>query len=215
METARNFNPLDFPDLLQDISLSSVNIFDMIKDYKLNFVQLRDSRVEWKIAFPMFVDAFYKYVIKYKKIPVQREFFNYYQFCNKKYFRAKNYNDRIMEALKARAYRTYPSLVRDLYFNKLVKEKLDNIFAIYNTKLDIEEGIDLMIICDGIYYAINLFTNTSRAHFGRTKKRDRHTKFSNVKYIELPVDFKGSLKCGNFYLYGDNEFQILKNNLKI
>ena len=32
-----------------------------------------------------------------------------------------------------------------------------------------------------------------------------HTPFENVEYIELPVNFKESVKCGNFFLYGSIE----------
>ena len=63
------------------------------------------------------------------------------------------------------------------------------------------------------YFAINLFTKTKRAFQGRSKKVNRHTKFDNVEYVELPVEFKGSYECGVFFLYRKKEYKELLNIL--
>jgi hypothetical protein len=74
----------------------------------------------------------------------------------------------------------------------------------------LEEGIDLLIKLQDILYAINLFTDTVRAHIGREKKVSRHIPFDNVQYVELPVKFNGSIKCGNFFLYGEKELNQIE-----
>jgi hypothetical protein len=85
--------------------------------------------------------------------------------------------------------------------------------VIYNRKLDINEGIDLLIIKNDLNYAINLFTATSRSFQGREKKEKRHKAYNNINYINLPVHFKGSYVCGKFFLYKEDEYGNLLNEL--
>jgi hypothetical protein len=93
---------------------------------------------------------------------------------------------------------------------KQIEEKIEEATVVYNHRLDIEEGIDLLIKLEDKLYAINLFTDTARARIGREKKVSRHTPFENVQYVELPVKFNGSFKCGNFFLYGEVELNKIK-----
>jgi hypothetical protein len=205
------FNAKDYPSFLAHLSLKSDEICEIIEKYPLEFPQVRNATVEWGMTFPMFLYPFYKFIYQIKKIPTQKEFCDYYLSENKEFFDTNNFTAEITEGLKARLYRTYPSLIRDLHFSAYVKENFDTAEIIYNRKLDVEEGIDLLIIYDGKYWGINLYTDTKRAHDGREKKENRHTKFDNVIYVELPVEFKGSVKCGQFFLYGEKEYkQILK-----
>lgn len=210
MRNNKTYNFNNYPDLLGSIDLSSNDICKVIEPFVLNFPQIRNQSVEWGIRFPMFVDAFYDYVIKYKTIPAQQVFFDYYLFFNKSFFGEKKFESTILEGLRARVFRTYPSLIRDIYFNKYVRENLTGVKVRYNTTLDVAGGIDLMIEKDNSFFAINLYTDTSRAYYARDKKRYRHMPFHNVNYIELPVNLKGSLKCGDFFLYGNLEFLNLK-----
>ena len=202
-----------FPNLLPKISFNSDEIKSMITPYKLVFLPERNNEVEWKLKLPMFVDAFYSYVIENQSIPNQQLFFEYYIRYNYEFFTKLNRSD-LNSGIRARAYRTYPSLVRDIYFNKYIEEKLcTRCNIIYNTKLDIEEGIDLMIITSKSNYAISFFTKTKNAYIGRAVKVNRHTLFSNVRYIEMPIDFKGSLSVGDFFLYGEKEYKELYKEL--
>lgn len=203
-----------YPNFLDHIRLNSEEVCKIIKNYTLEFSQVRNQDVEWKIAFPMFLTPFYKFIYLNNNILSQENYFKYYFSENREYFESHNFNSIIIEGLKARVYRTYPSLVRDLHFMLFVKENYNQIAIVYNRKLDIEEGIDLLIIKNGSYYGINLYADTKRAHIGREKKEFRHDKFNNVNYVELPVDFKGSVKCGSFFLYGDKELSQIKELLK-
>lgn len=207
------YEPQKYPNLLPLIALSSNEIRQMVSSYTLEFPQERNREVEWGIKLPMFVDAFYKYVVVKQKIPTQKEFFDYYLFYNKDYFQKLNRPD-LEPGILARAFRTYPSLVRDVYFNKFIEEKLGTrCQIIYNTRLDIEEGIDLMIITSRNNYGICFFTKTRRAYDGRKAKEHRHTLFDNVKFIEMPMEFQGSVKAGAFFLYGEKEYKELYNTL--
>lgn len=208
-----NYETEKYPNILPKISLTSDEIKEVISKYKLTFLQERNAEVEWKMKLPMFVDAFYEYIISFNKIPNQEEFYNYYLFYNKVFFDNLRQTN-LQTGIKARAYRTYPSLVRDIHFNKFIEEKLGSkCQIIYNTQLDIEEGIDLMIITSKNNYGICFFTKTRRAYIGRNAKKNRHTLFDNVKYIEMPINFQGSVNAGNFFLYGEEEYKELYNIL--
>lgn len=206
----KNLDINSYPNLLDHLKLTSDDICGLIKGYILSFPQVRNDKAEWRIAFPMFLIPFYKYVYVNNNVLNQNDFYEYYLSENKKFFDENKFEAEILEGLRARIYRTYPSLVRDLHFSLFVNENIKEAQIVYNRKLDVEEGIDLLINLNDILYAINLFTDTARAHIGREKKVFRHIPFDNVKYVELPVNFKGSLKCGNFFLYGEVELNQIK-----
>ena len=207
------YNPQEYPNLLPAISLTSEEIRNLVSTYKLTFFRERNREVEWGIKLPMFVDAFYAYIVEKQSIPNQKESFDYYLQYNKVFFTNLNRPD-LESGIMARAFRTYPSLVRDIYFNKYIDERLGSkCQIIYNTRLDIEEGIDLMVITRRNNYGICFFTNTRRAFTGRKAKEHRHTLFDNVKYVEMPMEFKGSVEAGDFFLYGEKEYNELYNTL--
>lgn len=210
----KNIDISNYPNFLEQLTLNANDVCEIIKDYKLSFSQTRNNNVEWGIKFPMFLTPFYKYVSLNNFILNQPNFWEYYISENASYFDDKKFSNEIIDGLKARVFRTYPSLVRDLHFSLFVKENVTDAIVIYNQKLDIEEGVDLLISNQKRFYAFNMYTNTSRAYVGREKKANRHTPFDNVQYVELPVNFKGSVKCGEFFLYGATEFTQITKILK-
>ena len=162
----------------------------------------------------MFVDAFYDYLVMRKSVPEQESFYQHYLEFNKHFFDNLNRPD-LVSGIRARAFRTYPSLVRDIYFNKYIDERIGTkCKVIYNTKLDIEEGIDLMIVTNRNNYGVCFYTKTKRAYKGRIAKESRHTSFDNVKYVEMPLELKERVKVGDFFLYGEKEYFDLYNTLK-
>ena len=202
-----------YPNLLPEIHLTSDEIRGAISKYRLSFLQERNMAVEWGMELPMFVDAFYNYIVSRQSIPNQDESYRHYLDFNKTVFETLKRPD-LESGIKARYYRTYPSLVRDVHFNKYIEERLGSrCQVIYNTKLDIEEGIDLMIVTRKNNYGICFFTNTRRAYTGREAKTNRHVPFDNVKYVEMPVNFQSSVRAGSFFLYGENEYNNLYDTL--
>ena len=201
------FNLIDYPNFLDYIHLTSPEIFNSIKFYSLEFFSDKNNDAEWNISFPIFLGSFYKYIYLNNKVLTQDEFYKYYLSENKLYFEQHIFSNEILNGLKARIYRTYPSLIRDLHFSTFLKENCTDALIVYNRKLDVEEGIDLLIEFNKVFWGINLYTKTYRAQSGRDKKVNRHIKFDNIKYIDLPVDFKECKQCGRFFLYGDNEFK--------
>lgn len=208
-----SLNIKEYKNIFDYVHLDVETIENKIQNYELIFSNIKNDVVEWKMKFPMFLNSFYKKIYQSRTIPTQSEFWADYLIDNLPFFEKNKYGEDIMNALKARAFRTYPSLVRDLHFMHYVKENITESKVIYNRKLDINEGIDLLIIRDNINYAINLFTATSRSFEGRGKKENRHKTYDNINYINLPVHFKGSYVCGKFFLYKEDEYGKLLNEL--
>ena len=81
--------------------------------------------------------------------------------------------------------------------------------VIYNDKLDVEDGVDLLVLKNNKCFAVNLYTKTRRAIESRFKKAYRHKKLDDsITNVEFPVEFKGSVKCGNFFLYGIDDIKM-------
>ncbi len=203
------FDPQNYPNKLDQIQLGYNEIESEILSFKLSFDKLKDYDVEWKMSPPSFIMPFYDYLVKNRSIPTQEAYGIHYLNMNKGFFEEKKYDEKTNKALKARLDRTYPSLVRDVHFALYVKSKSEHSEVIYNEDLDLKEGIDLLIVFYEKFYAVNLYTDTGRAHAGRYKKKFRHIPFDNVNYIELPVKLKDANKKGDFFLYGENEFNRL------
>jgi hypothetical protein len=77
----------------------------------------------------------------------------------------------------------------------------------------VNDGIDMLIGYNNKMFAINLFTATTRSFLGREKRENRHKVYENIHYLELPVDFRGSFTCGQFFLYKEVEYNKLINEL--
>ena len=207
------FNADEYMNLIPYIGFSSREIEDVIREYKLKFYKTRNERVEWKIKFPSFVLSFYGHIFRKNKIPTQEEFFEYYVEKNKDWFDKQDFDESIMVGLKARLFRTYPSLMRDIHFSKYVYEKLETEAVVYNHDLDVKCGIDLLITNNGEHYGLCLYTDTEIARSVRAKKISKSQKLQNVNYLEVPVDFSGSNSVGDFFLYGNRELDLIKTIL--
>jgi hypothetical protein len=208
----------DFPNLLDHITISAEEILSQIKHYPLTFDKYKNQKVEWGMKLPMFIDSFYPFVIQNGKVPSQEELWIVYK--SQKSIQHLFKSDDIERGIKARLLRTYPSLVRDLHFSIFLKEKSKGAKVIYNLTLDTKYGVDILIDYNSTLYAINLFTPTTRALIGRSKKVSRHEVIENVVNIELPVEFNDQHKWGEFFLYGEKQiiklrelFKNLKNGI--
>lgn len=204
-----NIKPQEYKNVLEYIKLTSNDITEQIKNQSLSFSSIKDEFVEWQLKLPIFARPFYVYVYLKNRIPTQEEFFSFYIRQNTEYFNANGFSDDIMEAIKARTFRAMPSLVRDLHFNKYVSENISGYNTLYSIGLDIENDIDLLLYNNENIYGVNLYTNTIIALQGRSAKEQRHKLFDNVKYIELPLDFNTCNKAGDYFLYGENEYNEL------
>ena len=72
-----------YPNLLDHLKLTSIEICSIIEGFTLSFPQTRNEKAEWRIAFPMFLTPFYKYVYNNNRVLKQDDFYNYYLSENK------------------------------------------------------------------------------------------------------------------------------------
>ena len=203
----------NFPCQLHKWQISYGDIESQLLNYDLNFPTLRLKQVEFGYKFPSFIKAFYQYVNIKQRVPNQKEFWEYYMaplISNSDILK----DDQTRLGLKARVYRTYPSLVRDLHFAKFLKAVIKpNATIQYNLALDQNHGIDVLLLWQKSYFAINLYVHTARAFEAREHKEYRHKRFDNVEYIELPVQFDHAKVVGDFFLYGPNQIDDLRSIL--
>lgn len=198
-----------YQNFLDKINLSSKTIEAQIASMKLIFLVQKDHDIEWKTMPPMFIYSFYNFIAIYNRIPTQIEFWNFYYQENK-----NNFTDKVkksLRALQARAFRAYPSFVRDIHFYYVLIESEMFDRVLYHPDIDIKYGIDFVVRYKEKNYGINCYIDTPRSHQGREKKQFRHEKLKKLILINLAVNFKGSKKCGPFYLYSQRELtQLLK-----
>ena len=211
------FSETNFVNFLDYNKLSLQQIRKFIRTAPYENIKVKNHIVEWKLNLPVFLYSFYKFIYKNNRIPTQEEYYHYYLSENKLYFQQNNFSNEILYAIKARICRVYPSLLRDFHFSVFLKEKLknENSKVLYNRKLDVVAGIDIIVKYNNNYYGLNLFTKTKIGSFVRKKKTLKHIKFSNVKYIELPINLKKCDKLGKYMLFGNLEYQYLKNKVFI
>ena len=203
------FNEQEYPNFLNFNNITLQELETFLQSYTFINIPLRNNIIEWKMRLPIFLYPFYDYIYFYKKIPTQQEFYEYYFAKNKTYFKKNPLTLELHQGLQARVYRLYPSLIRDIHFSLFLNTKQPFQNVIYNRKLDMALGIDVMLRYKDEFYGINLYTKTKIAVNVRTAKKKRHKEFDNVKYIELPLDLNKCSKIGNFFVYGEREFNEL------
>lgn len=198
-----------YKNFMDKINLSSKTIETQIAPMKLTFLVQKDNEIEWKTMPPMFIYSFYQFISNHNRIPAQTEFWNFYCQENK-----NNFTDKVkksLRALQARAFRAYPSFVRDVHFYYVLVESEMFDRVLYHPDIDIKYGIDFVVRYKEKNFGVNCYIDTPRSQQGREKKQFRHSKVKNLIHIDLPVHFKGSKKCGQFYLYSQRELsQLLK-----
>jgi hypothetical protein len=199
---------------LKSIKFTSKDMETAISAYSLEFPSIRRDDIEWQMTFPPFVSSLYTFIDEHSCIPTQNQYFKRYISDNYAHFKARNLSQNQLQALKARLYRSYPSFIRDLHFALYASESGNFEKVAYNEILDISYGIDLLVVYNKRFFAVNLYTNTQKAHFCRKLKQKRRNSRIHLNAIELPIEFSGSRLCGDFYLYGDRELSDLTQAIK-
>lgn len=186
------------------IQLSTADIEKQIADYALHFDSLKDDEVEWRFQPPPFVPAFIELMERVQHIPSQAEYVAYYieenretlnnEFIHK--WHGGSTRQQKKRALTARLERAYPSLVRDVYFLALLRE--NGVAAVYDSKHDVEGGVDLQVSNAGQTIQVHVFLDSARSKQGRAKKDKRHA-FAG-KHLDVMLCRENSRRIGEFWL---------------
>lgn len=208
-----------FPNELNNIKFDFETACNFIKNQELKREKEIDDKVENEIKFPFFAKIFWTYIFKYNKVPTQQEFLDCYERVCRNFLKKQNFTEKEHKGFVGRLYRTYTSLVRDCLFSLQIKEDLssNNVKVLYNRVLDVDEGIDILLISEKEkYYALNLFLNSKRANEYKGQKPGRHKDpFENVSYIDLPCPWGGRVKFGEIWMYGITDLNIIRETLEI
>ncbi|MGD0495566.1 MAG: hypothetical protein ABSB28_05945 [Candidatus Bathyarchaeia archaeon] len=191
---------------------TSKEIEEQIENYKLKFLDVRDERVEWEIKFPMFVETFNRFIREKGTIPSQEDFVERYFEDNAAELSSVLSSQSLKTGLEARLRRTYPSFVRDVHLNALLKEK--GLEASYSQDTDIAGGVDHTLQYRGTTFYVHGYVGTSRGRFGRRIKSRRH-KFHGI-HIDIVLDLGGrsTKKVGDFYLYSEKDVEDLVGEME-
>jgi len=201
------------------ISIPSEKIEKQIQNLKVRFLPNKSKKIEDKVKIPSFVKVFLYYINKKNKLPTQEEFAKLFLQAttkNDKYYTPKNFEEK--KALKARIYRVYPSLIRELHFIRKIYE--DDFFeeTIYNFELDLRKGFDLVVKTGKVYYGLKIFVSTRRSHMYLDKKKYRQDNDVELYKLNVPFNFKDRPKNNksDIFLYEDEDIkniygQIIKH----
>ena len=198
---------------LLDVPYTYEALTDILKSQKLKFSQLRSAEM---FPAPSFTMTFYRFILKEDRIPTQAEFCVFFVEDEENKELIKNnmaksrYKDldKVVEGLKARAARTYPSLIRDLAFSIKVKEAGYETF--WNPEVDVSCKADMVIKIDDQLYGIAMYTNTRRGTMCRSRKLGETEMPPELTKIELPINLSEGEKVGDFLLYGEKHINDLK-----
>lgn len=198
-----------FPNGLDYIKMTTKDMRDQLSTMSLDFLYVGSNKgryYEIDGREHSFIYSFYSLVNELGRIPTQEEVF---KKSVERLKTDKGIGDNLSDpnfvlGWKRRAYVSFPSIVRDLYFNLLLKENGCNV--IYNTKLDFDYKIDCLLIKDGQMYGIGMYADTHQGCNDRRHKmamaRSHGALFDNVKYVDLPIiEGKNVEYCGKFWLY--------------
>jgi hypothetical protein len=119
---------------------------------------------------------------------------------------------------------TYPSLLRDLYFAYLLldynrrTQTFDSV--VYDPDLDMNQGVDALVVDDGVEYHINLYVDTNKSQaYLRQKKDHRHPdKTADTVEVYLPIDpddpAVDTIQLANgtdFWVYTEDHIEQIKS----
>lgn len=210
------YEPLTFPNLLSDIMLTSADIAEQVKsvDYKTDpfICDLAEA------AFPIeTVQVFYRFVTREQRIPTQEEFMKEARLeMMLNGFDFDGQESSFRRGLAARlTSRTYPSLIRDVHFSKILEEKLSKEYqVIYNPALDIM-GIDILLRPKNSTYkfGICLYLNTERGRSGLKRKKNYRRTFHKLKYVDMPKECPKNSNDG-IWLYEESDAKALLEKIR-
>ena len=208
----------DVPNLLHYISDSAQIIESKVRSLPYVKRKERDYNAEKKMLPIAFVSAFYRFVLRENRLPDQEEFFK--EFYLDLLLAGVDY-DRMPEkykiGLKNRiCSRTYPSVIRDIHFCKLLAESLPEkgYDVLYNTEIDIK-GIDVLIRekATGELIGVCLFIDTKKSNEQiEDHKIYKRRYFKDIHFMEFPIQCDNT--SNGIWLYDKNAVKILLQKLQ-
>lgn len=145
-------------------------LFDSLKDIAYKPISDPDRLSDREKLNPI-VLPFYLFTFLYQRLPTPEEFFKQYQICYQRdAYKLGSIGEVPDEMIRARLYRAYPSLIRDIHFYFMCSEddRFDDVK--YSTEVD-KQGVDLIVSKGGKRFAVRLHNNSEAAsNWAKTKE---------------------------------------------
>ena len=208
---------IDVPNLLYYISDTAQKIESYAKN--LPYVKEKGRYLSSEGKLPIaFVPSFYRFVLLEKRLPTQEEFYEWFQTdLLLSGFDFDRQPEKYRDGLKKRlCSRTYPSIVRDIHFCKLLAEFLHEkgYDVLYNTAIDIK-GIDVLIRGNATkkLTGVCLFVDTKNSNEQiKGHKSYKRPHFKEVHFLEFPI--KCDSNSTGIWLYDKSAVNELYERLK-
>jgi len=212
----RELNIKDFPNELLLVQFNFKEACEQVGEQILDKDTEENERIE-KEELPKFADLLWSHIFEFQKILTHQEFKVEYFKKNNKEISEKKFNEEEYEGLLGRIYRSYGACVRDCLMSLQFQENLSQfgVDVRFNRTLDIEEGIDILLLHKGKKYGLNLYLDSPRSRgFKKYKDGDRHEHFDDVIIVNLPCPFGGRIVVGkDIWMYGIKDRNIVREAL--
>lgn len=178
-------------------------LFESLKD--IPYKPISDpGRLSDRERLNPIVTPFYLFALLYQRLPTPEEFFKQYQICYARdVYKLGSVGEATEEVIKARLYRAYPSLIRDIHFYTLCSNdpRFDDVK--YSTEVD-KQGVDLIVSRGGKRFAVRLHNNSEAAsNWAKTKE----IAGDFVAVIDIVLDNPN--RVGDFNLYTTQSLDYL------
>jgi len=194
--------------MTEQSDFSSAKIEKVIRNFRLRRVETVNAKLEWRTQTPPFVQAFYDYIEEHDLLPTQGKFVDFYLERNEDAF--ASFDESQIEAIRARAARAFPSLLRKMHFRTLVEESELFDRVEYDPKSDIESGADATISYGGHTFAVKCLNPTRRMRRQRISTEPQRDEGSDTTQIIFPLDPGRARRVGKFNLYTSADADRLK-----
>ncbi len=214
----KELNLEDFPDELCQVEFSFTEACEHVGVQKLERESTLIPKIEDKISFPYFALYVWGFIFSHKRIPTQKEFYEGYYDEQSVWLAQQNFDEQEHDGVKGRMYRAYTSLLRDCLFALQLREELatHGVEVRFNRCLDTNEGIDILLLHNGKKYGLNLYLNSKRSlKYREAKTGYRHKEFDDVEMTDVPCPWRGRWSCGDIWMYGITDLNIVKDALGI
>ena len=214
-----HFSISKYENYLDRIHLSTVDVERQLIASPFIEATEKNEDIE-KAEIGSMVIPFYNYILHKGKIPNQETFYKEYQTYNLREYQwvihcvgwgLEPYERNL--CLYGRVCgRSYPSFVRDIYFALLCKERCKDYSVLYNPKLDMEVGVDILFSKGDSHVGACLYQNSTRGEAEYNRKKEKQKAYENLRYLKCPLPF--SKDIGNFHLFADEEYESVMHEVR-
>ena len=197
--------------MAEEPDFSSGKIEKVIRNFRLKRVETVNATLEWRTQTPPFVQTFYDYIDENDLLPTQGKFVESYLERNQGAF--ASFDEPQIEAIKARAARAFPSLVRKMHFRALVEESELFDRVEYDPKSDVKSGADATVSYRDHTFAVKCLNPTKRMRRQQINTEPQRDEGSETTQIIFTLDPESAKRVGRFFLYTPKDIDRLRREL--